>query len=163
MEVLYDIRIRVSINNIEAGLLYKYLKMHPVEKRCITEGYFGYSFKDFPQKREFDLMLNLETIDCCLRVLEDQDLNDPLENLLKRDLLEKIYQWADIINKEEYAIGDFESNYYAICLEKYGNEDTYFSFDNYLKLRKITESHRIVDLEKPSRSILKRLKEFFDL
>ncbi|WP_312336223.1 hypothetical protein [Sphingobacterium sp.] len=91
MEVLYDIRIRVSINNIEAGLLYKYLKMHPVEKRCITEGYFGYSFKDFPQKSEFDLMLNLETIDCCLRVLEDQDLNDPQENLLKNDLLEKIY------------------------------------------------------------------------
>lgn len=163
MEVLYDIRIRVSINDIEAGLLYKYLKMHPVEKRCIREGYFGYSFKDFPQKREFDLMLNLETIDCCLRVLEDQDLNDPLENLLKRDLLEKIYQWADIINKEEYAIEYFQSNYYAICLEKYGNEDNYFSFENYIMLRNITESHRIVDLEKPTQSIIKRIRHFLNI
>lgn len=163
MEVLYDIRIRVSINNIEAGLLYKYLKMHPVEKRCTTEGYFGYSFKDFRQNREFDLMLNLETIDCCLRVLEDQDLNDPLENLLKQDLLEKIYQWADIIDREENAIEDFQSNYYAICLQKYGDEDTYFSFENYIKLRNITESNRIVDLEKPTRSLIKRIRHFLNI
>ncbi|RKE80862.1 hypothetical protein [Chryseobacterium sp. AG363] len=158
MEVLYDIRIRVSINDIEAGLLYKYLKMHPVEKRCIREGYFGYFFKDFPQKREFDLMLNLETIDCCLRVLEDQDLNDPLENLLKRDLLEKIYQWADIINKEEYAIEYFQSNYYAICLEKYGDEDTYFSFENFLKEKPLQSLNRKPDKERLS--IWRRLKNF---
>ncbi|AYZ36142.1 hypothetical protein EGY07_11410 [Chryseobacterium indologenes] len=163
MEVLYDIRVRVSINSIEAGLLYKYLKMHPLEKRCITEGHFAYSFKDFQQKREFDLMLNLETIDCCVRALEDQDLNEPLENLLKQGLLEKIYQWADIIDREENAIEDFQSNYYAICLQKYGDEDTYFSFENYLKLRNITESHRIVNLEKPSRSILKWIRYFLNI
>ncbi|MBP2619557.1 hypothetical protein J2772_004773 [Chryseobacterium jejuense] len=46
----------IRINNIEAVLLYKYLKIHPVEKRCITEGHFAYTFKDFKQKREFDLM-----------------------------------------------------------------------------------------------------------
>nr|WP_315085912.1 hypothetical protein [uncultured Chryseobacterium sp.] len=159
MEVLYDIHIRVSINNIEAGLLYKYLKMQPVEKRCITEGYFGYSFKDFQQKREFDLMLNLKTIDCCLRVLEDQELNDPLENLLKQDLLEKIYQWADIIDREENAIEDFQSNYYAICLQKYGNEDTYFSFENYLKEKRLGSLNGKSD--KPKKSILGWIMDLF--
>jgi len=35
MEVVYNIGINISISNIEAGLLYKYLKMHPTDRQHI--------------------------------------------------------------------------------------------------------------------------------
>ncbi|SIS62212.1 hypothetical protein SAMN05421786_101565 [Chryseobacterium ureilyticum] len=136
MEVIYNISIEVSISNIEAGLLYKYLKMHPVEKQYINYGYFAFSFKEFEQKREFDLTLTMEIMDSCVRVLEDQDLGDPVENLLKKELLEKIYKWSAILYGEEDAIEVFQTDYYLKSIGQL-QENNYFSFRNYLKLRNL--------------------------
>jgi len=113
--------------------------------------------------KEFELMLDTKTIDSCLRVLEDQDLNDPIENLLKKELLEKIYYWSEIINNEQRALDKLENDYYLNYAEGFYMENKDFSIENYLKLREIIESHRILDLEKPTWPILKRIKKFLNL
>ncbi|WP_343657982.1 hypothetical protein [Chryseobacterium sp.] len=153
MDLVYNIGIKVSINNVEAGLLYKYLKRHPIDRLYINRGHFAFSFREFEHREEFDLMLNTETIDCCVRVLEDQDLNDPVQNILKKKLLEKIYCWSNIIYKEQCAFDKLENEYYLNSPEEFYNKD--FSIENFIKLCEITESHQILYSKKQDRPFLK--------
>ncbi|MCS3531135.1 hypothetical protein [Chryseobacterium sp. JUb7] len=157
MEVIYNISIEVSISNIEAGLLYKYLKMHPIEKQYINYGYFAFSFTEFELQKEFDLTLTVEIMDSCVRVLEDQDLGDPVENLLKKELLEKIYKWSAILYGEEDAIEAFQTDYYLNSIGQL-QENSYFSFGNYLKLRNLNSSN--YNLGRHRVSIVKKLRNF---
>ncbi|AZA82470.1 hypothetical protein C1637_08265 [Chryseobacterium lactis] len=159
MELSYNIGIKISISNIEAGLLYKYLEMHPNDRQYIGKGHFAFSFSDFEQKKEFELTLNTEIIDSCVRVLEDQDLNDPLENLLKKELLEKIYNWSEIIDNEQKAIDELENDFYLNCTEEFYMADIGFNFENYLKFRRTINSSQ--NLIKPKVSVLKKIKQFF--
>lgn len=161
MKVFYNISINVSISDVEAGLLHKYLKMHPEERQYIGEGHFAFYFNEFEQNKEFELTLNTATIDSCVTVLEDQDLGDPLENLLKRDLLEKIYKWSDIIDNEQKAIDELENEYCLHSPEEFYNKD--FSIENFIKLCEITECNRIIPIKKPTRSILKRIRQFLNI
>ncbi|OJZ07798.1 hypothetical protein [Sphingobacterium sp. 40-24] len=161
MDLVYSIGINISISNVEAGLLHKYLKMHPIDSQYIGRGHFAFSFSEFEQKKEFELMLNSESIDSCVRVLEDQDLNDPLENVLKKQLLEKIYYWSDIIYNEQRALDKLENDYYLNSPEEFYNKD--FSIENFIKLCEVTESNRIIANKKPARSILKRIRYFLNI
>ncbi|MFS4474578.1 hypothetical protein [Chryseobacterium sp. T20] len=161
MEVFYNISINVSISNVEAGLLYKYLKMHPVEKKYVGEGHFAFFFDEFEQNKEFEFMLNTAVIDSCVTVLEDQDLGDPLENLLRRDLLEKIYKWSDIIDNEQKAIDELENDFYLNCTEEFYKADIGFSFENYLKLQK--QASHVQILIKQKASLLEKVMRFFKL
>lgn len=159
MELIFNIGIKISISSIEAGLLYKYLKMHPIDRQYIGKGHFAFSFNDFEQKKEFELTLNTEIIDSCIRVLEDQDLNDPIENLLKKEMLKKIYYWSDIIDNEQRALDELENDYYLNSTEEFYNEN--FSIENYLKLRKLTGHNQTLIKQKVS--MLEKIMHFFNL
>lgn len=161
IEVLYNISIKVSVNSIEAGLLYKYLKIHPIENKCVNEGNFAFFLKDFEYQEEFVLVLNTAALDSCITVLEDQDLHDRVENLLKMDLLKKMYKWFDVIDNEESAIADFD-NYYCIhSTEQFFKENDYFSFENYLKLLEYNKRNQ--NLIKQKLSFSEKVKQFFKL
>ncbi|WP_185286292.1 hypothetical protein [Chryseobacterium indologenes] len=158
MTVFYNISINVSISNVEAGLLYKYLKMHPKEKMYLGKGHFAFFFHEFEQNKEFEFTLNTAVIDSCVTVLEDQDLGDPLENLLKRDLLEKIYTWSDIIDNEQKAIDELENDFYLNCTEEFYMADIGFSFENVLKLRELSkQDENVVEQEI---SMIKKIRNF---
>ncbi len=161
MEVVYNISFNVSISNIEAGLLYKYLEMHPVEKQYIGEGHFACSFKDFDEDKEFEIMINSEIIDSCLTVLEDQDLNDPSENEIKQRLINKIYNWFDIIYDEEKAIDELKNEYYLNSGEQFCKNNGDFSFENYLKLQDFNCSDQ--NVKKQNLSVSEKIKLFFKL
>ncbi|EFK36043.1 MULTISPECIES: hypothetical protein [Chryseobacterium] len=161
MEIFYSISIDVSISDVEAGLLHKYLKMHPKERLYIGEGHFAFYFNEFEQNKEFELTLNTAIIDSCVTVLEDQDLGDPLENLLKRNLLEKIYKWSDIIDNEQKAIDELENDFYMNCTEEFYKADIGFSFENYLKLHK--QASHVQILIKQKASLLEKVMRFFKL
>ena len=159
MELIYKIALEVTISNSEAGLLYKYLKMHPKEQKCITEGQFAYEFRAFKDKQKFTFQINMDILDSCARVLEDQYLDDPSENILKGELLDKIYDWTTIIMGEEDAIEEFESDYYRIQVMTIKSRDFIdFSLANYLKIKHQTTS--IVGEEKPKISFLNKLKRY---
>lgn len=161
MEVIYKIGINISLTHIEAGLLYKYLKMHPFDRQYIGEGHFAFGFNNFEQNNEFELTLTTEIIDSCMRVLEDQDLNDPMENELKKELLEKIYFWSQIIDNEQCAFDELENDYYLNCSEEFNIENGDFSFENYLKFNKLRCRNEI--LKKRKTPIFEKIKQFFDL
>ncbi|MBP2619556.1 hypothetical protein [Chryseobacterium jejuense] len=68
---------------------------------------------------------------------------------------------ADITDREENAIKDFQAFYYAICIEKYADEDNYFSFENYMKEK---NPQRLYGKPgKPKKSIFGRIVDFFNL
>ncbi|MFC3157172.1 hypothetical protein SAMN05443633_11238 [Chryseobacterium arachidis] len=159
MEFIYEVNLEVRINNIEAGILYKFLQMHPQQKHFIQEGKFGYELREFEDKTAFDLILTDEVLNSCLAALEDQESETPLENILKSEFLEKIYNWMSIIDKEESIIEEFRSNFYSIKFKRFEGDLSHFSFKDYWELQ--PPDHFTLEEEEQKESLLKKIKRYF--
>lgn len=113
MELIYTVEIEVNITDEEAALLYKYLAMHPETEYCVQEGHFAYKFGNFNTVDDKNVVMKFSTeiIDICLKALEDQNIENDQQNVIKHQFIEKLYQWGHIIYKEVEIIEELKLKY----------------------------------------------------
>lgn len=156
MNFTYRVELEVEITNVEAALLYKYLKTYPKGKFYLEDDQFAFHFKDFETFSEICVNLNTKTFDICIGALEDQEFNDDVENVLKEKLLKKLYDWAYKVLDEEDYIENMKSDFYHYELQLGIDLNKYFTLSKYFELRHLYYKAAII--RKPKKSIIEKVK-----